>query len=356
MVDEQYDDKYDTHEESEYHFSDDQANYEMELDGLSGKGAAVTIAQPTGNIADKLKQHRRVVIGLIIFIILLGIVYKIISPSSTAPTTDFAAATAPTTKSLAVSKPVVAKAAPAVPPPATVVTAVPAATPVAQPVLQTPPPVQPVAPAVAATPAPTIQPVSVPAPVAAPLPVANEMANNHLQDRVLNVEQQNAAMMNMLQTQYAQKITDVESQNAQLRADVQELKARMSSMEVAFRQLTKMLHNVRTSPSSQHMEPFATSANTSMNMNASPMSNDSNMMYDNSASSTRAASKTGYTVQAIIPGRAWLKSESGETITVAEGDVLKDFGRVTKIDPYDGLVNIDTGSKMITLSYGVNGD
>lgn len=64
--------------------------------------------------------------------------------------------------------------------------------------------------------------------------------------------------------------------------------------------------------------------------------------------------KVIYTVQAIIPGRAWLKSETGETVTVAEGDVLKNYGRVTKIDPYDGVVDIDTGNKMITLSYGTN--
>lgn len=348
MVDEQYDDKYDTHEESEYHFSDDQANYEMELDGVSAKNGSVTLTQQsTSNIADKLKQHRRVVVGLLVFIILLGIVYKLISPSSTAPTTDFAAATAPTVgHSAALSpapKPVV-KAAPTVPPPATVqpAAAAPAVTTVAQAVQPTAPLVQPSAPPIAA-PQPVVQ---------APLPTpiitqpANETANNHLQDRVITVEQQNAAMMNMLQTQYAQKIADIEAQNTQLRADAQELKARISSMEVAFRQLTKMLRDTRSAPAPQRMEP-----------NPMSSSNDSNAMYDNPPPARIAqAPKTGYTVQAIIPGRAWLKSEAGETVTVAEGDVLKDFGRVTKIDPYDGLVNIDTGHKMITLSYGVNGD
>jgi hypothetical protein len=60
-----------------------------------------------------------------------------------------------------------------------------------------------------------------------------------------------------------------------------------------------------------------------------------------------------YSVQAIIPGRAWLKSDSGDTVTVAEGDMLRGYGRVTKIDPYDGIVNIDTGGKVVTLSYGM---
>ena len=63
-----------------------------------------------------------------------------------------------------------------------------------------------------------------------------------------------------------------------------------------------------------------------------------------------------YSVQAIIPGRAWLKSEAGDTVTVAEGDMLKGLGRITKIDPYDGVVEIDTGNKIISLSYGTNGN
>jgi hypothetical protein len=66
--------------------------------------------------------------------------------------------------------------------------------------------------------------------------------------------------------------------------------------------------------------------------------------------------RTTYIVQAIIPGRAWLKSESGDTVTVAEGDLLKDYGRVTKIDPYDGVVDIDTGTKILVLSYGTGND
>jgi intracellular multiplication protein IcmG len=66
--------------------------------------------------------------------------------------------------------------------------------------------------------------------------------------------------------------------------------------------------------------------------------------------------KIAFSVQAIIPGRAWLKSDSGDTVTVAEGDMLKSYGRVTKIDPYDGIVDIDTGTKIVSLSYGLNGE
>ena len=62
-----------------------------------------------------------------------------------------------------------------------------------------------------------------------------------------------------------------------------------------------------------------------------------------------------YNVQAIIPGRAWLRSNTGDTITVAEGDELKGVGRVTKIDPYDGVVVIEVRGKSVSLSYGNGG-
>ena len=62
--------------------------------------------------------------------------------------------------------------------------------------------------------------------------------------------------------------------------------------------------------------------------------------------------KVAFSVQAIIPGRAWLRSDNGEALTVAEGDTIKGFGRVTKIDPYDGIVEVNTGNKVVSLSYG----
>ena len=42
----------------------------------------------------------------------------------------------------------------------------------------------------------------------------------------------------------------------------------------------------------------------------------------------------------------------GEYEHISEGDTVKSLGRVTKIDPYDGIVEINTGRKVISLSYG----
>jgi hypothetical protein len=149
-------------------------------------------------------------------------------------------------------------------------------------------------------------------------------------DRLASVEQQNAAMVNLLQTEYAQKISDYETQNTATRGKLEEVTKRLNRMESALNQITQLLQ---------------AGGRPSLMMGAPP-SEPAKMMEP----------KITYSVQAIIPGRAWLKSESGDTVTVAEGDLLRNYGRITKIDPYDGIVNIDTGTKVITLSYGMNAE
>lgn len=54
-------------------------------------------------------------------------------------------------------------------------------------------------------------------------------------------------------------------------------------------------------------------------------------------------STPNYTVHAIIPGRAWLKSSSGQIITVTEGDKIGDYGTVAVIDSANGLVRTSSG-------------
>src|SRR5579872_1241436 len=331
MVNERYEGE--GHEEGEYHFSDDQANYDMEVD--SAKESAVAVA-PKESVAEKLKQHRRIVIGILVFIILIGIVYKLVAPSST-PATDFQAGAdqsikRSTTKAATPSNPAPAQSPvaetamtqPATPAPTT--SQPPATQPAIVATTTQPPvaaPVQPTLPAPVLTETMPQQPVAAQPPPPIPVPAANIL------DRVTTLEQQNSAMMNLLQTQYTQKIADTESQNTQLRTQVQELTARISNMEVAFRQLTKILQN---------------------NVSTGAIAGIPNRGIMNAPTAARVIQpKISYTVQAIIPGRAWLKSDSGDTVTVAEGDMLKGYGRITKIDPYDGIVDIDTGSRILTL-------
>ncbi len=51
-----------------------------------------------------------------------------------------------------------------------------------------------------------------------------------------------------------------------------------------------------------------------------------------------------YYVQAIVPGRAWLQSSDGKTITVSPGDPVSQYGRVTRVDPDNGTVSTTSGT------------
>ncbi len=55
------------------------------------------------------------------------------------------------------------------------------------------------------------------------------------------------------------------------------------------------------------------------------------------------STEPNYTVHAIIPGRAWLKSANGQIITVTEGDKIGDYGTVAVIDAANGLIRTSSG-------------
>lgn len=62
---------------------------------------------------------------------------------------------------------------------------------------------------------------------------------------------------------------------------------------------------------------------------------------------TNLQSAPDYYVQAIIPGRAWLKNSNGQIITVAPGDAVPGYGTVSTIDSQSGVVTTSTGTKIV---------
>lgn len=169
---------------------------------------------------------------------------------------------------------------------------------------------------------PAVIPVQSPTPV-----VAQNPANTDAKIAVLEAD--STKLINQMQSDYVQKLNDFSTQNKALQEQVQTLNSRMATMETQINQLVQAL--THQSQGSERGEPA---------------------MAPETEQRTSSDQKISYNVQAIIPGRAWLRSDNGETVTVAEGDVIKSLGRVMKIDPYDGVVEINTGSKTVSLSYG----
>lgn len=181
---------------------------------------------------------------------------------------------------------------------------------------------------------PAAQPASPVAQAAAAAPTASIPLPAGAEAKVAVLEAESTRLMGQLQSDYSQKLNDFSTVNKALQEQVQTLNSRMSTMEAQINQLVQAL----------------TRANQNQSQN--------NSTYNESAASAAEPlpaapdQRVSYNVQAIIPGRAWLKSDNGDTLTVAEGDTIKSLGRVVKIDPYDGIVEINTGSKTISLSYG----
>lgn len=335
------DDKYEGHEEGEYHFSDDQATYEMD-----SETSATHTAKPNlgGGIAGKLNQNRRMIIGVSVFFVLVFVVYKMLVPASQ-PVTDFSQNTPANPAPVMAAKmpqPPVAK-----PVPAQVAPAQTPEQPAQQPAAM-PEPMQAQQPA-AATPAATetvvqsTQPVSMPQqPTAAPTTqqpaVVIQQAIPAIQQQVRTIPERLAVLEDQAARIINAPQASNENQAAALQNKIQDLSNRVTNIETSLAQITQLLQSL------SNKQQVATVQ--SAGVGPPPPA----------AIPRLIEPKIAYTVQAIIPGRAWLKSDAGETVTVAEGDVIKDLGRITKIDPYNGVVNIDTGNKILALSYGTSGD
>lgn len=347
MVNE-HDDQYEGAEEGEYHFSDEETGYEAEP-----TASKPTTASPLVSGLAGVARSKRMLISLGVFLALVFVVYKMVSPSSSStPSTDITAA--PAASSAPMTQAVPASAPSAAPAPAP-------AAPAQNQAVQEPntmgqgldptaaqyPPAAPAAPVAqmqAPAPAPSeagVQQASMTMPPAAPttpdvMPVQSSVPANAVA-AIQTMETQAQQASTQLETQYAQQIATYQSENKALQDQVQTLNARVASMETEMSQLvqtlTKQFQNAATPDGAVSTD----------NTGASPDQSSANAL------------KLPYSVQAIIPGRAWLRSDNGDTLTVAEGDVIKDVGQVTKIDPYDGVVEIKVGDKTVSLSYGNGG-
>jgi hypothetical protein len=350
------DDKYEGQDDSEYHFSDEEVSYEVESE--TPKSSPAAGGEQSAGVS-RLAGSKRMLISFGVFIAIVYVVYRVFSPSSSTPAVDIS--TAPTvaeTSSMPANPVTPAAPAPVATAAPTAPAAAPAATPAAAPVVAAPvasttttttttTPAAPVAQPAQPVPPAMVQQQTAPAPVAAALPPvipvqstvpasaqsAATTMSTFIEDKSAALTATSQQAIAQIQSQYTQQFNEFAAQNKSLQGQVQSLSTRVVEMEAQINQMVQILTRRNNNPGS------------SMNNQVPPP-----------IQQVRSPDvKIEYNVQAIIPGRAWLKSENGETLTVAEGDVIRDVGRVTKIDPYDGVVEISTGTKAVSLSYGNGG-
>ena len=142
----------------------------------------------------------------------------------------------------------------------------------------------------------------------------------------------------------------------QLQSFSADYNARLDGLQEENATLNKKLDDMN-----HHLAVLSTQLTTLQTQNSILRSNQARMASDEgyhfnasgaittaAVSSTQAASATAntkpiYTVQAVIPGRAWLSTNDGSTLTVAVGDVVPGFGEVVSIDSMKGLVVTRSG-------------
>lgn len=61
--------------------------------------------------------------------------------------------------------------------------------------------------------------------------------------------------------------------------------------------------------------------------------------HSSSSASSSSRGSYGYDIQAVLPGRAWVKNPNGTTTTYSVGDMLPNGNKVGKIDPDGGIVD-----------------
>lgn len=330
-------------EETEYHFSEDEFTYQVESDMKSAdKQAAATSSSTQGGMQKRFQDMKERVSGLkknrlpmIVggVLVLIALIYKMISPSSkempgvvmVQNVSSARTMTAANTSSSMLSQPAIIHKEQIQPANAS---------------STAPMPVQSGAPASQPTPTDLQNSSTHLAPV---MPVEGQsiatksgvVPASQVESKLSQVNQSNEAMLNQMQAEYLQKLNDYAAQNKNLTDEVKTLTNRISALESELNQLLQAL--MKTNIAAQ------------VSANSPP-----DVQNTETTPSQTSEVRLPYTVQAIIPGRAWLRSESGETLTVSEGDNLKEGGRVSKIDPYDGIVEITIGKKTVALSYGNN--
>lgn len=373
------DDKPNEHEESEYHFSDDDVGYEIESD--SPKSSASEGGGSASNALSRLTGSKRMMISLGVFLVLVFVVYKMVAPGSSAPSTDIVPQAAAPVETMSASsapastpapaeqvapvqetatQPVMSVAAgnqqpPSAAAPASAAPQEMAASPPQPASVQQPPqqvqqqiqqtqqaaPVEQKIieqnPEVVASMPPVIPVQSnIPATSGQP-PVVTSVTHTGTDAAIASMVSTNERLMGQLQADYTQRLNEYSSQTKDMQGQIQTLNSRVATMESQMNQIVQILTHGAPQGAAPSMAAPASAA--PVPQAAVPQSQASDV-------------KVNYSVQAIIPGRAWLRSENGETVTVAEGDSIKDLGRVTKIDPYDGVVEVNTGNKTVSISYG----
>lgn len=155
-----------------------------------------------------------------------------------------------------------------------------------------------------------------------------------------NMEDANAFERQIMQTEVllkqqtdelAQRNTEEDDKIAQLQRSLLSINRNLADIQQNLAALTSTVQSLQQQVSaSQAPHPINTK---SANVKKKPVNTVS------------------YTLKAIVPGRAWIRSSNGRTFTVKVGDPISGYGIVNAIDSSQGIVGTSSGK---LIQYGPN--
>lgn len=164
-----------------------------------------------------------------------------------------------------------------------------------------------------------VQPAVIPAPVVQQvLPLSSQQSSPP-------INQQPAAAT----TAINEKITELET-NSQ--ANLDKLSSQITSLQNSLSNLEERLNSLNNTVQdmvNQRQQELAKKAQAQEKLHAKK---------------SRDTPKPIYFVRAIVPGRAWLSTQSGSTVTVSAGANLPGYGTVVLVDPNQGTITTSTGA------------
>jgi intracellular multiplication protein IcmG len=169
-------------------------------------------------------------------------------------------------------------------------------------------------------------------------PAVNQVSQASLaqQDALMTQKDQ----LTSTQKQLGQQIQNLQTQNKALANQVEKQQFQSQTSMMGLQETIQNL-NKQLSQMSSNIGDLQTSYEDNMKKQAKAA------RYRATANQRRNKAirlKKQYVVDAVIPGRAWLKGADGSTVTIAVGDKLQGYGTVRKINPYSGQVVTSYGT------------
>lgn len=210
------------------------------------------------------------------------------------------------------------------------------------PVVQENNPMAPVAPATPTEVAPLpVEPVS---PVEASQPTLSESSMNSIDkliDRIDSMEENINETMNSVKDMVTEQKGKVEKNTVDIK-DLQERVALLEKQRTVVQETKPVVKKAVSSKKATVKKAYKPKNSVRLVSDDSygdrvGVRSSSNKSVRSSSHKTSSAAPSGYTLQAVLPGRAWVKKSDGTTVTYSVGDTLPNGNKVGKIDPDGGI-------------------